>query len=375
MEVEILTTNLNKALSYCERLTKKTSNLPILENVLIETEGNFLKLTTTNLETTIRWWILAKILKEGKVTVPANLITNLSSLISSKKITLKEENQNLLLLTENKNVLIQGQSVEEYPIIPKIEKEISYKLPVEKLIEGLQQVIDIPSSSQIRPEISGVYFSIKKRKLKIVATDSFRLGEKTIDLKEEVKKESNFILTQETARELLNILSYKKEGEIICYPNPNQVLFELLMEETSHPQINLMGRLIEGEYPKYQEVIPKKSTVRIQIEKEKLANQIKEAGLFSGKILEVKLTPQVKEGKLKIFSQSPDVGRSETYLPAQIEGEELEISFNYKFLLDGLNNIKSSEVILELSGEEGPALLKPVGDESYIYILMPIKSS
>ncbi len=375
MEVEILTTNLNKALSYCERLTKKTSNLPILENVLIETEGNFLKLTTTNLETTIRWWILAKILKEGKVTVPANLITNLSSLISSEKITLKEENQNLLLLTENKNVLIQGQSVEEYPIIPKIEKEISYKLPVEKLIEGLQQVIDIPSPSQIRPEISGVYFSIKKRKLKIVATDSFRLGEKTIDLKEEVKKESNFILTQETARELLNILSYKKEGEIICYPNPNQVLFELLMEETSHPQINLMGRLIEGEYPKYQEVIPKKSTVRIQIEKEKLANQIKEAGLFSGKILEVKLTPQVKEGKLKIFSQSPDVGRSETYLPAQIEGEELEISFNYKFLLDGLNNIKSSEVILELSGEEGPALLKPVGDESYIYILMPIKSS
>jgi len=375
MEVEILTANLNKALSYCERLTKKTSNLPILQNVLIEAEGNFLKLTTTNLETTVRWWILAKVLKEGKVTVPANLITNLSSLIFSEKITLKEENQNLLLLTENKNVLIQGQSVEEYPIIPKVEKEIPYKLPIGKLIEGLQQVIDIPSPSQIRPEISGVYFSIKKQKLKIVATDSFRLGEKTIDLKEEVKKESNFILTQEAARELLDILSYKKEGEVICYPNPNQVLFELLMEETSHPQINLMGRLIEGEYPKYQEIIPKKSTVKIQIEKEGLVNQIKEAGLFSGKILEVKLTPQVKEGKLKIFSQSPDVGRSETYLPAQIEGEEFEISFNYKFLLDGLNNIKSSEVIFELSGEEGPALLRPVGDESYIYILMPIKSS
>ena len=375
MEVEILTANLNKALSYCERLTKKTSNLPILQNVLIEAEGNFLKLTTTNLETTVRWWILAKVLKEGKVTVPANLITNLSSLIFSEKITLKEENQNLLLLTENKNVLIQGQSVEEYPIIPKVEKEIPYKLPIGKLIEGLQQVIDIPSPSQIRPEISGVYFSIKKQKLKIVATDSFRLGEKIIDLKEEVKKESNFILTQEAARELLNILSYKKEGEIICYPNPNQVLFELLMEETSHPQINLMSRLIEGEYPKYQEIIPKKSTVKIQIEKEGLANQIKEAGLFSGKILEVKLTPQVKEGKLKIFSQSPDIGRSETYLPAQIEGEELEVSFNYKFLLDGLNSIKSSEVILELSGEEGPALLRPVGDESYIYILMPIKSS
>jgi len=375
MEVEILTANLNKALSYCERLTKKTSNLPILQNVLIEAEGNFLKLTTTNLETTVRWWILAKVLKEGKVTVPANLITNLSSLIFSEKITLKEENQNLLLLTENKNVLIQGQSVEEYPIIPKVEKEIPYKLPIGKLIEGLQQVIDIPSPSQIRPEISGVYLSIKKQKLKIVATDSFRLGEKTIDLKEEVKKESNFILTQEAARELLDILSYKKEGEVICYPNPNQVLFELLMEETSHPQINLMGRLIEGEYPKYQEIIPKKSTVKIQIEKEGLVNQIKEAGLFSGKILEVKLTPQVKEGKLKIFSQSPDVGRSETYLPAQIEGEEFEISFNYKFLLDGLNNIKSSEVIFELSGEEGPALLRPVGDESYIYILMPIKSS
>jgi DNA polymerase-3 subunit beta len=375
MEIEILTENLKRALNFCERITRKTSNLPILQNVLLKTVGNFLELTTTNLETTLRWWILAKILKEGKITIPATFFSNLVNLINTEKLHLKEENKNLLLETENKNIQIQGQDPEEFPIIPKIEKETCYQIPNDKLYEGLQQVVDIPSSSQIRPEISGVYFSFKKQKLKIVATDSFRLGEKTINLENEIKKEGAFILTQEAGRELMNILSIKKEGKVSCYPNPNQVLFEFLMEETSHPQINLMSRLIEGEYPNYQEIIPKKSTTKIQVDKESFINQIKEAGLFSGKILEVKLTPLTKENKIKIFAQSPEAGKSETYLSAKIEGEEIEISFNYKFLLDGLNNIRSSEVIFELSGQEGPGILKPVGDESYIYILMPIKAS
>jgi DNA polymerase-3 subunit beta len=327
MEIEILTENLKRALNFCERITRKTSNLPILQNVLLKTVGNFLELTTTNLETTLRWWILAKILKEGKITIPATFFSNLVNLINTEKLHLKEENKNLLLETENKNIQIQGQDPEEFPIIPKIEKETCYQIPNDKLYEGLQQVVDIPSSSQIRPEISGVYFSFKKQKLKIVATDSFRLGEKTINLENEIKKEGAFILTQEAGRELMNILSIKKEGKVSCYPNPNQVLFEFLMEETSHPQINLMSRLIEGEYPNYQEIIPKKSTTKIQVDKESFINQIKEAGLFSGKILEVKLTPLTKENKIKIFAQSPEAGKSETYLSAKIEGE------NLKFLL------------------------------------------
>jgi DNA polymerase-3 subunit beta len=374
MKLEILKENLKKAITICEKITKKTTSLPVLQNVLLKTEGNFLELTTTNLETTVKWWILAKIEKEGKVVVPATFLANLISLIPAPKIQLSEENKNLILTTETQKTQIQGQDPEEFPIIPKIEKEILYQVSIEKLARGLNQVVDIPSPSQVRPEISGIYFSFKKDKLKIVGTDSFRLGEKTLELESQPQKDGSFILPQEAGRELLNILT-QQQGKVNIYFNPNQVLFEFLIEETSHPQINLLSRLIEGEYPNYQEIIPKKYTTKIQIDKELFQNQIKEAGLFSGKILEVKLTPLPKENKIKIFSQSPDTGQNESYLPAKIEGEKIEVSFNYRFLLDGLNSIKSSEVIFELSGEEGPGVLRPVGDLSYIYILMPIKAS
>ncbi len=374
MKIEVLTSKLKEAVLCCERIVKKTTSLPVLKNILLQTTGNFLELTTTNLETTLRYWILAKVEKQGKVIVPANFLANLVSLLRGEKITLEEKGKNLLLKSENQISQIHGQDPEEFPIIPKVSKEVVFTLNSKKLADGLSQVVEIPTASQVRPEISGLYFLFKKKKLVIVGTDSFRLGEKTIELDEEVKKESSFILPQEAGKELLNILT-QKEGKVTCYPSPNQVLFEFLMEETSHPQINILSRLIEGEYPNYQEIIPKKFTTRFQIDKENFQNQIKEAGLFSGKILEVKITPLVKEGKLKIFSQSPETGINESYLYAKIEGEQFEVAFNYRFLLEGLNNIKSSEVIFELSGEEGPGVLRPVGDQSYLYILMPIKAS
>lgn len=374
MKLEILTQKLKEALSCCERITKKSSSLPILENTLLKTEGNFLSLTTTNLETAIKYWVLAKIERQGIVCIPATFLNNLVSLIEEEKLNLEEENKNLLLRTEIRSTQIQGQEPEDFPIIPEVLKENPLEITISQLREGLIQLVEIPSPSQVRPEIGGIYFSFKKDKLKMVSTDSFRLGEKTIPLAKEVKKEISFILPQEAGRELLNILS-QREGNLTCYFSPNQVLFELLMAETSHPQVNLLSRLIEGEYPNYQEIIPKKFKTKIQLEKEKFQNQIKEAGLFSGKVLEVKLTPLVKEGKLKIFSQSPEAGKNESFLASKIEGEKIEISFNYRFLLDGLNNIKSSEVIFELSDEEGPGVLRPVGDQTYIYILMPIKAS
>jgi len=374
MKLEILTNKLKEAAVSCERIIKKSTSLPILSNILLRTEGNFLQLITTNLETAIKRWVLAKIEKQGQVAIPATFFANLISLIDEEKLVLEGRNKNLLLTTNKRSTQIQGQDPEEFPIIPEVTKENPLEIPVRTLQEGLNQVVDIPSPSQVRPEISGLLFSFKKNKLKIVGTDSFRLGEKTLFLEKEVKKEISFILPQEAGRELMNILS-QKEGSVVCYFNPNQVLFEFLMEETSHPQINLLSRLIEGEYPNYQEIIPKKFTTKIQIEKEKFQNQIKEAGLFSGKILEVKITPLPKQKKLKVFSQSPEAGKNESYLPAKIEGEQLDISFNYRFLVEGLNNIKSSEVLFELSGEEGPGILKPVGDQTYIYILMPIKAS
>jgi DNA polymerase-3 subunit beta len=155
-------------------------------------------------------------------------------------------------------------------------------------------------------------------------------------------------------------------------------MFEWVGEETIYPEVQFFTRLIEGNYPNYQEIIPKKFTTEIILNKEEFQNQIKKAGLFSGKISEVKIPVIPKEDRIKIFSQNPELGKNEAYQNAKIETkekEEIEISFNYKFLLEGLINIKGNEILFNLNGKEGAAVLKSTKDDSYIYILMPIKSS
>jgi len=141
----------------------------------------------------------------------------------------------------------------------------------------------------------------------------------------------------------------------------------------SYPQINVLSRLIEGAYPNYQDIIPKKFVANLTINKDELVSQIKKAGLFSGRSSEVRLEITPKDGKLKVFSQTIETGKNEATLPCRAEGIAVKISFNYKFLLDGLNSVKGAEVTLELSENEGPCILRPVGDNSFLYVLMPIK--
>jgi len=372
MKIEILKTNLKKALDVIEKITRKNLTLPALSNVLLSIEGNFLRLDATNLEISTSWWILAKIEKKGKVAIPAAFFSNLINLLKDEKIKLETQNKNLLLKTQNQTTQIHGIDTEEFPIIPKIEKEEIVKIPNKKLLESLRQVIEIPSVSQIRPEISGIYFSFKKNILTIVGTDSFRLAEKNITLKTKIKKDISFIVPQDAVRELMNILEQEDEN-IIIYSSQNQILFESEKKDVSHPRVQILSRLIEGEYPNYQEIIPKKNKTQIIVKKDEFENQLKQAGLFSGKIAEVKLTIDTKKNKVKIYSESPEIGKNESFITAKAKGENMEVSFNYKFLISGLQNIKSSEVILELNGDDGPGVIKPVGDENYIYVSMPIK--
>jgi DNA polymerase-3 subunit beta len=147
------------------------------------------------------------------------------------------------------------------------------------------------------------------------------------------------------------------------------------MKDLPHPQFQIISRLIEGEYPNYQAIIPSKFKTHIILKRDEFLNQIKAASLFSGKISEVKIIVGKDKNEVEIFSKDPDIGENRSTISAKITGEDQEVSFNYKFLIDGLNNIKSSEVVFELSEKEGPCVLKPVGDLSYLYVVMPIKST
>jgi DNA polymerase-3 subunit beta len=378
MNFTILTKELKKGISLTEKITGRNLTLPILDNVLIEVLPNFLKISSTDLELGIQWWGLCKTEKEGKIAIPAKLLNQVVSALPEEKVTIKEKNNTLLIEAKNYKTQIKGMSADDFPIIPNFSRDLFIEINSGKLKEGLMSVVNIASVSQIRPEISGVYFSFEKDTVKLVATDSFRLAEKILSFgnkggyKNTFKETVSFILPQKAAKELINILN-DEEKDIKIYLSESQVLFETYLAGMDHQEINLISRQIEGEYPSYHEIIPKEAKTKITVNKDEFNKQIKTAGIFGGRTNEVVLKMDPKDKEIEIYSQDSEMGESTLNLPSKIEGNDLKVSFNWKFIIEGLDNMKASEVTFEMQGNDGPAVIKPIGDSSYLYVVMPIK--
>ncbi len=391
MKTIILKEKLKEGINVVERVSGKSLNLPILNNILLSAEKNFLNLTATDLEIGINWWSLVKNEKEGKIALPSRVLSGFVNFLPNKPVEMKLKDLSLEIECENYHTIIKGFNPEEFPIIPKVSTEEKIAISARKLCQSLNKVVDVASYSSIKPEISGIYFLFQKNLITMAATDSFRLGEKklyTDPSSASISKDYSLILPQRAAKEIINIFG-EKEGDLFIYFSPNQVLFEMSLPETRHPQIQLVSRLIEGEYPNYQEIIPKKYDTKVVLPVNELINQIKLAALFSSKINEVKLKIDPKKNQLSLFSQNVDVGEHYGVLNCKVEGKPCEISFNHRFLLDGLVSMmsgressgkesgreKDQELIFELTGAEKPGVLKPKNDDSYLYLIMPIKNS
>lgn len=373
MKLTILTHEFKKGLNYTERLTGRNLTLPILNNVLIEALPNFLKISSTDLETGVEWWGLCKTEEEGRITIPAKILTQVVNNISDEKIEIESKNDTLFIKTASFKTQIKGFTADDFPIIPQFSKEDFIEVSAQELKEGLADVVDIASMSQIRPEISGIYFVFKKDVINLVATDSFRLIERTIksnNYKNSFSEEVKFILSQKTTKEVVNILQ-DNIGSVKVYYSETQILFETSLNEVDHPEINLISRQIEGTYPAYKEIIPKEYKTRIIIDKELLTKQIKLAGLFAGKINEIKIKND-KKG-LELLSRDLDLGENTSSLEAIVDGDDTEISFNYKFILDGINRVKTKNAIIEFQGNAGAGVIRDEEGVDYIYVVMPIK--
>jgi len=376
MKITILQEKLKEGIKTVERVSQKTLTLPILQNISISAEKNFLNLKTTNLEIGINWWGLAKVEKEGEILVPTRILSDLVSFLPAKPITLEVKGLNLSLQCGDYQTDLRGLSGSEFPIIPQLKEGEQISVDSKVFCQALSQVVNVASPSVTRPEISGIFFLFQKDLIKMVATDSFRLAEKKLFLKSPLLKEYSLILPQQTTREIINIFS-EKTGDIQIYFSANQVLFECIMPELSHPQVQLTSKLIDGEYPDYEAIIPKKYETQAVLPRNELLNQIKTASIFSGKINEVRLKIDPKEKKVYLSSQNPDLGEYKSFLVGKINGKENQISFNHRFLADGISEIKTPEVVFEISNEENPAIFKPAppADEGYLYVVMPIKAS
>lgn len=374
MESTILKENLKNGLSIVERVAVKSTTLPILNSILLSIKQNTLELSATDLELGIRYEILSKNKAEGQVVIPAKFLSSFIGFLPDRQITLQTKDDSFHVLAKNHNTIIKTTNPEEFPIIPSIENaEDHIEVETAPFCKGVAQVEGFSSKSQTRPEITGTLFSFSKKVVKIVATDSFRLAEKTLFFTKEVSKEHSFILPQKATRELVSVLG-DKTGKTRIYISPNQVIFDYIASDPSEPKIQIISRLIEGEYPPYEDVIPTDYTTTAVLEKNAFLNQIKAASVFAGRTEEVRLIVDPAKKGIDVLSKSADLGESTSFLEGKVEGDRVEVAFNWRFLSDGVAQMKSTNIELALSGEEGPSLLKPVENEGYRYVVMPIKA-
>jgi len=364
MEITILQKNLKKGIDTVQNIIGKNLTLPILNNILLTVEKKQLKLISTNLEIAIIHWTPCKVKKEGKITIPAKLFSNLTNNLPNEKIEIKNKNNLLQIKCKNFKSNINGMNAEEFPLIPKIKNKPIIKIKASKLTQALNQIVNFVSLSDIRPEISGILIDINSKQIKFVATDSFRLGEKTISLKSDTKK--SIIIPLRTIQELIRILGDQSEEMIEISIEQNQVLFKT-------PDTQLISRLIEGSYPNYEQLISEKFETSLIMDTNEFLNAVKVTSLFSSKINDIKLKVIPKKSLIKIFAQDTEIGETTSELKGEIKGKEVEIIFNHKYLLDGLNNMGSKKVMLGLNGEINPGIIKAVGDPSFVYVIMPIK--
>lgn len=373
MKIKIHKNKIKEGLNVVERISLKSNSLPILKNILFKADKNFLMLSSTDLEAGVKWWGLGKVESVGEIIIFPGTFSSIINFLPEEQISLFIEKGNLQIDCGDCKTQINGIISDDFPIIPSVKEEKFIKINSTDFCKGISQLVDIPVFSATRPEISGILFLFKGKTLKIVATDSYRLGEKTINLDSFVEDEVSFILSQKIAKEIINIFG-DKNTEIKIIFGANQVLLESKMIETDHPEIQFISRLVDGNYPNYEDIIPSKKETGIIANRGEFLNQLKAAGVFSGRTNEIKIKVLPEKKGIEITAKSSEIGDYNSFLPVEIEGKKDEISFNFKYLIDGLTSIKSEKVLLELNGPSSPGVLRPLKGSDFLYIIMPIKN-
>ncbi len=373
MKSTVLKDSLRTGLSIVERVAAKSPSLPILGNILISATKNVIELAATDLEVGIRYTILAKNEKEGRCVLPAKSLSQFVALLLESQITLTVKEAGLTIDSQEQHTLLKTLPAEDFPIIPTFKEGDAFvEVETHTFFEGMGQVVGMAGQTQARPEISGVFVSFSQQTCKLVATDSFRLAEQTLSFSKAQPLQTTFILPTRTARELVAILG-ELQGKTKMYVSPNQAVFDYTPEQPGKAAIQIISRLIEGEYPQYQDIIPKDFAAKLVIDKDAFINQVKAASIFSGKLNDVKLFVNQKRKGVELTAKSTDVGEHASFIPAQTQGGDIETSFNWKFLLDGVMHMRGNEIELGVSGAESPAVLKSLRKGEYLYVLMPLK--
>jgi DNA polymerase-3 subunit beta len=352
---------LSKGIETIQNVISTKATLPILSNFLIETQKDNLRLTATDLNIGISCVIPVDIQEQGAITLPARRFSGIVRELSDEDIEINTKKNNIVIIeTKSCQFKIIGLPSEEFPKLPEFKDREAVKLEQASLKQMLNRTSFAVSLDETRYILNGILFKIYQNNLTLVATDGKRLAIINKKLKQEINKEVHIIVPIKTIQELLRNL--KDEGELSLVIGSNQALFDF-------GDVVIISRLIEGEFPDYQQVIPPTSESKIKINREQFLLAIRRASLLA--------TPDYQAVKLEVFKEklvisksTPDVGESREEVAAENPGKELVVGFNPNYLIDVLKSLAKETIELELTGSEKPGVLR---DDGYVYIVLPMR--
>ncbi len=363
MKLQVTQENLSRALGNVSRVASTRGTLPILSNVLLKTVDNRLSIAATNLDIAITHYIGSKVSEEGSITVPARLMQDFVSSLPNGVIDLKLEDYKLNIKTDKYQSVINGVSAEDYPVMPAIAAGKTWSIAGKLLKAGLQQVVMAASNDEARPVLTGVFLHSHEGELYMVATDSYRLAEKRLM---ETSEEIKLLIPATALNDLLRILG-EFEGEVEVTHDDQQVLFKV-------GDIELVTRLIEGNYPDYRKLIPSEFASTAKLKRADLTNITKVSSLFARESAgSVTIHLDADNAQVSIRSVASQLGENTSAASAEVTSEGT-ITLNSRYILDALHALNGDDVTFSFNGKLEPTVLADPKAGDYLHVIMPLKS-
>ena len=374
MKFTCLQENLVRGLSIVGRAVSVKNSLPVLSNVLIQTDSGRLKLSATNLETSITTWIGASVDEDGAITVPSRLLYEFVSNLPPASIAGELDGTTLKLKSDKASSRFNGVEASEFPEIPDDSEGLHLSIDPKIFSEAVLESAFAAAFDESRPVLTGVLVTLDKNSLSLVGVDGFRLAQRLVALDgKSVKKTFSAVIPAKTLLEIARLVSsFEGSLDISLNKDGNLVVFTI-------GDVFISLRTIDGEFPEYKKLIPEKSkgTTSAKVSSKDFVNALKLANVFAKEALSVvKIKVSPKDGAIYVLSSSSELGENNSRVEAEVDGKELETAFNSKFILDALGNIKSEEFMLEFPENIGPGVpgvLRPIGRDNHLYLVMPLQ--
>jgi DNA polymerase-3 subunit beta len=373
MKVTVLQENLARGLSTVSRAVSPRSTLPVLANVLIATDEGRLRLSATNLEMGITCWIGAKIEEEGSTTVPARTLSDLVGTMPDPQVslTLNAQTQTLNVRSGSSTNDIKGIDAQEFPPLPVPDFEDAILINVADFKEMIQQVAFAASTDEARPVLMGVLVTVEKDVVTMAAADGFRLSVRKASLSSASSANVSAIIPARALNELARIASDGEQTiQMVLPKGRGQVVFRVKDAE-------LVSQLIDGTFPDYQQIIPRSYKSRTLVSTASLLKACRQAEIFAREgsnvvRLNIKTNGEMQPGEVEISAHSEETGSNETLVEATVDGIPLLIAFNVRYLREVLEVVKSPNVAIETSAQNAPGVVRPVGDDHFLHVIMPM---